>query len=131
MPNDKILINLQRCTGCWTCAMACKTINHLDDDEFRITVRTLGSGEGIDHPSGTWPNLHVSWEPVIKPTCTKCAGRTAKGELPFCVYNCTNRAMKYGEDADAEIERLQTKGFETFELPAYEDSKANVVYAYK
>ncbi|HAM16098.1 MAG TPA: (4Fe-4S)-binding protein, partial [Eggerthellaceae bacterium] len=40
----KMLVDLNRCVGCWTCSMACKMGNHLADDEYRITVRTNGSG---------------------------------------------------------------------------------------
>ena len=36
----KMLVNLGRCVGCWTCAMSCKMGNHLPDDEYRVAVRT-------------------------------------------------------------------------------------------
>ena len=44
MTEKTILFNLQRCTGCWTCSLACKVGNKLPDDEFWLTVRTQGSG---------------------------------------------------------------------------------------
>ena len=45
--NEKtILVDLQRCIGCWTCSMACKVGNGLEDDDFRITVRNLKVSAG-------------------------------------------------------------------------------------
>ena len=44
---NSILVNVNRCVGCWTCSMACKMQHQLDDDDFRIVVRTHGSGAGI------------------------------------------------------------------------------------
>lgn len=44
----KMIVDLQRCVGCWSRSMACKVGNALPDDDFRIIVRTNGSGAGID-----------------------------------------------------------------------------------
>lgn len=131
MGKSTILVNLQRCTGCWTCSLACKVGNELPDDEYRITVRTEGSGEGIDRPAGTWPNLHMSWTPIWRPSCTKCPERIAAGEEPYCVHSCPNWALKVGDDAAAEVEALKEKGFRIFTLPAWEGSKDDIVYASK
>ena len=137
MAQPTILINLDRCTGCWTCSMACKIGNHLPDDTWWSTVRTLGSGEGIDRPGGTWPNLKMGWLPVFSKSCVMCAGRTAEGELPYCVYNCPTQAMWYGdlEDEGSEIaqkvEELRDRDFRLFRLPSWENSKEGIVYASK
>ena len=131
MGKSTILVNLQRCTGCWTCSLACKVGNELPDDEYRITVRTEGSGEGIDRPAGTWPNLHMSWTPIWRPSCTKCPERIAAGEEPYCVHSCPNGALKVGDDAAAEVEALKEKGFRIFTLPAWEGGKDDIVYASK
>lgn len=129
MASGTILVNLRRCTGCWTCSMGCKVINKLDDKDFRITVRTHGSGEGVDHPAGVWPNLRMSWQPIWAQSCTKCASRVAAGELPFCVYTCPTSALTFGEDAEKEQARLEAAGYHTFKLAAYENSKEGIVYA--
>lgn len=43
--------------------MSCEIGNGLPDETWWTTVRTLGSGEGIDRPAGVWPNLNMSWIP--------------------------------------------------------------------
>ena len=130
--NDKtILVDLQRCIGCWTCSLACKVGNDLPDDVFWLTVRTEGSGEGIDRPAGIWPNLHMSWLPIYSASCIKCPTRLAKGELPYCVNSCPCDALSMGEDAVAKKEELLDRGFRLFELPAWENTKDDIVYAEK
>ena len=130
--NEKtILVDLQRCIGCWTCSLACKVGNNLPDEVFWLTVRTQGSGEGIDRPAGTWPNLHMSWIPIWSQSCVKCPSRIAKGDKPYCVNSCPCDALTIGEAAAAKKEELRDRGFRFFELPAWEKSKDNVLYAEK
>ena len=130
--NEKtILVDLQRCIGCWTCSLACKVGNNLPDEEFWLTVRTQGSGEGIDRPAGTWPNLHMSWIPIWSQSCVKCPSRIAKGDKPYCVNSCPCDALTIGDAAVAKKEELRDKGFRFFELPAWDKSKEDVIYAEK
>ena len=117
--------------------MACKIGNKLPDDVWWQTVRTLGSGEGIDRPGGKWPNLHMSWLPVYNEDCIMCKGRTAKGEEPFCTDCCPTQAMIYGDIDDPQselsqmIEKLRDRDFRLFRLPSWESSRDNIVYASK
>lgn len=129
--DTRILVDLQRCTGCWTCSLSCKTVNDLPDEEYWCTVRTLGSGEGIDRPSGIWPNLHMSWMPVWSNKCTLCAPRQAEGDIPFCVKCCPNKALVTGEAVDEAIDNLREKGFRLFSLPAWESTREGILYASK
>lgn len=126
-----MLVNLDRCTGCWTCALACMVGNGLPDGELWVTVRTLGSGEGIDRPAGVWPDLSMSWMPVWSDSCVGCAGRVAAGEPPYCANSCPNGALAWGEAALQERERLRGIGFRLFELPAWERSREGISYARK
>ncbi|MBO7702367.1 MAG: hypothetical protein J6S36_05630 [Eggerthellaceae bacterium] len=132
-----ILANLKRCTGCWTCSLACKMAHDLDVDEFRLVVRTIGSGAGIDEPAGQWPNLKMSWMPIWTKKCAMCTTRAGAGNDPYCVYNCPTGALTYG-DADSEdnavakkSEELKALGFHEFKLPPFEDSRDNVTYITK
>ena len=53
----KMLVDVDRCIGCWTCAMACKVGNHLEDDEYRVEVETHGSGAGIDKTEAAFSEI--------------------------------------------------------------------------
>ena len=131
----KMLIDLQRCVGCWTCSMACKVGNHLDDEDYRIVVRTNGSGAGIDRPQGIYPNLRMTWQPIYQKSCTFCAERLGEGKPQFCVMDCPTQALAFGDDADPESaystarQRCLDLHYHLFELPAYEGSRANITYA--
>lgn len=94
-------------------------------------MRTLGSGEGIDRPAGTWPDLRMSWIPIWSRSCIKCAPRVAEGELPYCVKCCPNGALSFGADAHVKIEAARAEGFRIFELPTWENAKDGIVYACK
>ena len=72
MAANDILVDLERCTGCWTCAFSCKFAHGLADDDWRVVARTLGSGEGIDKPAGTWGDLKMKWMPVWMTKCMRC-----------------------------------------------------------
>ena len=89
----KMLVDIDRCIGCWTCAMGCKVGNHLEDDEYRVEVETHGSGQGIDRPEGVYPDLHMWWQPVLPAGCTFCAERMKEGEPQFCVMDCPTQAL--------------------------------------
>ncbi len=133
-----MLVNLERCTGCWTCAMACKVGHGLSDDEYRMIVRTLGNGKGVDRPSGIYPKLTMSWQPIYSKTCTWCAERDPNiSGSTYCSYNCPCQALCFGDGSDPESEvskeiiRLKEAGYSIFEMPVWENSKTNVYYAKK
>ena len=129
LPEDVIFVDTLRCTGCWTCALACMTGNKLKDGQYFVNVRTLGSGEGIDRPAGVWPDLHMSWMPYYTGHCIKCKPRTEAGELPYCVAQCPNKALVYGAAAAEKIEAARERGARIYQLPSWENSKDGVVYA--
>ena len=72
-----MVINLKRCIGCQTCAIACKTANNTPRDILWNTVRTIG-GEVLDSPSGEYPNNSLQPLPI---SCQHC-------ENPACVKVC-------------------------------------------
>lgn len=135
MTKPAILVNVNRCVGCWTCAMACKVGHNLDKDEWRVRVETMGGGNGPDDPAGTWPNLSMKWKPAYPKSCTMCAERTVEGEQPLCVFNCPAGALTYGDIEDenspinVRIADLKEKGFGISQKPVWENTRDQVYYA--
>jgi Fe-S-cluster-containing dehydrogenase component len=131
-----ILINLKRCTGCWTCSMACKVAHQLPENKWWQYVRTIG-GSNTDEPAGEWPNLHMSWLPVHTSECILCADRAKEGKDPYCVYNCPVHAMTYGDLDDPDspialrIRYLKNKSYRIFQLPEWEKNRKEIYYADK
>lgn len=61
-------IDLQRCVGCWTCAIACKVEHNVPMGLTWNRILTEG-GAAIDEPKGTYPDLEMQYIPVA---CQHC-----------------------------------------------------------
>ena len=70
-----LLINLDRCSGCDSCIVACKLENDLPLGDFYNKVIAVG-------PTGTFPNVEKYWLPS---QCQQC-------ENPACVHVCPTAA---------------------------------------
>ena len=131
-----ILVNINRCTGCWTCSMACKMAYDLETEEFREFIRTIGGGE-LDEPGGEWPNLYMKWMPIWKTSCRACQGDKSTAGQPYCTYNCPTGALTYGDidDEASEIAKrldaLKKSSFRVYEMPVWEDTRKGILYAEK
>ncbi len=70
-----LLINLDRCSGCDSCIVACKLENDLPLGHFYNKVIAVG-------PTGTFPDVEKYWLPS---QCQQC-------ENPACVHVCPTAA---------------------------------------
>ena len=64
-----MVIDLQLCTGCNTCSVACKQENNLPEGVWWTQVITVGSN-GDESPQGRYPNLRLEYLPLA---CQHCA----------------------------------------------------------
>jgi molybdopterin-containing oxidoreductase family iron-sulfur binding subunit len=82
--NWGMVIDQNRCIGCWTCAVGCKLINNEPDGFWWNRILTAAPGEttgetndsvaapasdSIDVPHGTFPNVEMAYLPVA---CQHC-----------------------------------------------------------
>ncbi len=72
-----MVIDLKRCIGCNTCAMACKIANYTPEGVMWNRILTEGGAEQ-DTPEGVYPTLRMGHVPV---SCQHC-------ENPACVKVC-------------------------------------------
>jgi len=82
-----MLIDIKRCIGCHTCAVACKQGNDLPNEVWWNKVLTFG-GPTMDTPHGSFPNLELNY---LTLNCQHC-------EDPACVKACPTGATYKRED---------------------------------
>jgi len=82
-------IDLKRCIGCQTCAVACKMQNNVPMGMLWNRVLTEGS-EYLDRATGTYPYLQKSWLPL---SCQHCANAPC---VKVCPVGATYRREEDG-----------------------------------
>lgn len=82
-----MVIDLDRCVGCWTCAVACKSNNNVGEGLWWNRILTVG-GSDLDVPVGEYPNLSLAYQPS---NCFHC-------DNPPCVKVCPVGATFQRED---------------------------------
>ena len=93
-----LVIDLERCIGCHTCAMACKLENGIEQGSW-IKVITVG-GDGMDTAGGRYPNLSMYYQPT---PCMHCAE-------PPCIDACPLGAIYRRDDGIVLVDRGRCDG---------------------
>jgi len=96
-----LVVNLERCIGCFACEVACKQEHNLPEGEKGISVETLG-------PYKVNGELAMDFVPLVTDKCDLCRDRVTTGKRPFCVEICPTQALAlYDEE---QILRLLRTG---------------------
>jgi dimethyl sulfoxide reductase iron-sulfur subunit len=103
-PHYAMVIDTNRCVGCWTCAVACKEINNeplgywwnrvLTTAPNQSTTKKAPASDNIDVPYGVFPNLELAYLPVA---CQHC------NDAP-CVKVCPVQATFRRDDGTVLID---------------------------
>ena len=96
-----LLVNLERCMGCFACEVACKQEHALPEGVRWIHVETIG-------PYEIQGRLAMDFVPLATDGCDFCAERLAAGKRPFCVEVCPTQAL--GLYPDDQVLRLLRNG---------------------
>ena len=86
MSRRTLVINLDRCTGCDSCVVACKHENSIGLGTYFCRVNAVG-------PTGTWPDIEQYWLPV---QCQQC-------ENAACVNVCPTGASYRDPDTNVVL----------------------------
>ena len=76
-----LVVDQNRCVGCWTCAVSCKEQQDVPIGMYWLRVLTVG-GPYMDTPQGTFPELSMYYQPT---QCFHC-------DNPPCVKACPTQA---------------------------------------
>jgi len=115
-----LVIDLDRCTGCQTCAVACK-MEHGLEHISGIRVETIG-GPGRDTPAGKYPNFTMYYLPI---PCMHCSE-------PPCLPACPVEAITRRQDGIVLIDEEICDGCQQcleacpYDVPVYDAQKNKV-----
>jgi dimethyl sulfoxide reductase iron-sulfur subunit len=76
-----MVVDQNKCIGCWTCAVACKEQQNVPIGLYWLRVLTVG-GDAMDTPAGTFPALTMAYQST---NCFHC-------DNPPCVKACPTQA---------------------------------------
>ena len=85
-----LFIDYQWCTGCYSCAMACKVEHGFDHETPGVIVFQDGPRK---MPNG---KFEYTMLPVFTSLCDLCKERVEMGKLPTCVHHCLAACMEFG-----------------------------------
>jgi len=86
-----LLLDLDKCVGCYACEVACHEWHSLPEDKKWLRMRTLGP-EKIDG------ELRMDFFLDISDECNFCEERIKENKGPFCVTTCPTQAIKFCTD---------------------------------
>lgn len=112
MSYQGILVDINYCTGCEACVLACQQEHSYSEKEFGLKISKLGPLH-IEQDKKHW---QYDFIPQFTEWCDLCEERVAKGKKPTCVQHCQAQCLQFG---DVE------------ELAAAIDSPKQMVYAIK
>jgi DMSO reductase iron-sulfur subunit len=93
MVQNTIVLDLDRCIGCFSCVVACKQENNIQLGAYWNKVLTIG-------PNGKFPDVEMYFLPVL---CQHC-------EDPQCVKNCPTGASQKRDDGIVLIDKEKCIG---------------------
>lgn len=90
MAYEGILVDVDFCTGCQACVLACQQEHKYSEKEYGIAISKLGPLKIAEF------DYQYDFIPQFTKWCDLCADRTAKGKAPTCVQHCQAQCLDWG-----------------------------------
>ncbi|MDR1089279.1 MAG: 4Fe-4S binding protein [Coriobacteriales bacterium] len=84
------LIDVEYCTGCEACVLACQQEKGYTEREFGLRINKLGPLEIGEK------DYQYDFIPQFTRWCDLCEERVARGKQPACAQHCQSRSLEYG-----------------------------------
>ena len=103
MAYQGILVDVDYCTGCEACVLACQQEHGYTEAQFGLKITKLGPL----HIDEAKKDYQYDFIPQFTKWCDLCAERVGKGKQPTCVQHCQAQCLRYGdlEELSKELAR--------------------------
>lgn len=91
MSRKGFLVDVEYCSGCQACRLACQQERGFDENKYGVFVTTQGP---LNIEGDKW---QYDFIPQFTDWCDLCADRTAKGKRPSCAHHCTDQVLEFGD----------------------------------
>ena len=91
MPFKGFLVDVEYCTGCEACVLACQQEKGFTEKEFGLKVQKLGPFKVAEK------DYQYDFIPLFTKWCDLCESRVASGKQPACAQHCQSRSLEYGD----------------------------------
>lgn len=104
MAQRGLVVDLEHCTGCHACEVACKQEHGYRVDQWGIHVEQVGPYQGA---GDRW-----TWNFVPTPTdlCNLCRHRTVRGLVASCEAHCPTRCIRVVDGPEAVSAAISALG---------------------
>ena len=93
MAYQGILVDVDYCTGCEACVLACQQEHVYSEHEFGLKITKLGPL----HIDEAKKDFQYDFIPQFTKWCDLCAERVGKGKKPTCVQHCQAQCLAWGD----------------------------------
>lgn len=96
MAYQGILVDVNYCTGCEACILACQQEHGYTEKQYGLRITKLGPL----HIEEDRKRYQYDFIPQFTEWCDLCEERCGKGKQPTCVQHCQAQCLKWGDVAE-------------------------------